>query len=218
MKKGFLLICCLFLAGCAGQTSTVTTPTKCTSCAGSTTAVPETQTVAPVPASVTSTPTPEIAKDDTLVKIKIETTMGDIYADLYQAEVPKTVENFVTLAKKGFYDGIIFHRVIPGFMIQTGDPTGTGMGGPGYQFADEFSKKLRHDKPGVLSMANSGPNTNGSQFFITEVPTPWLDDRHSVFGQVTGGMDVVLAIAQAPRDRQDKPVQKIAMNKVVVLS
>ncbi|MFH1208109.1 MAG: peptidylprolyl isomerase [Candidatus Omnitrophota bacterium] len=218
MKKWFLLSYCLLLAGCAGQTSVATTSSQSASRTGSTTAVPGTQTVAPVPTSVTSTPTPETAKDDTIVKIKIETTMGDIYADLYQAEAPKTVENFVTLTKKGFYDGIIFHRVIPGFMIQTGDPTGTGMGGPGYQFADEFSKKLRHDKPGVLAMANSGPNTNGSQFFITEVPTPWLDDRHSVFGQVTGGMDVVLAIAQVPRDRQDKPVQKIAMNKVVVLS
>jgi peptidyl-prolyl cis-trans isomerase A (cyclophilin A) len=219
MKKWFLLISCLLLAGCAGQTSkVVATSSDCPSCAGSKAAVSETKTVAPVPTSVTSTPTPETAKDDTIVKIKIETTKGAIYADLYQAEAPKTVENFVTLAKKGFYDGIIFHRVIPGFMIQTGDPTGTGMGGPGYQFKDEFSKKLRHDKPGVLAMANSGPNTNGSQFFITEVPTPWLDDRHSVFGQVTGGMDVVLAIAQAPRDRQDKPVEKIAMNKVVVLS
>jgi cyclophilin family peptidyl-prolyl cis-trans isomerase len=218
MKKWFLLSYCLLLAGCAGQTSVTTASSQNASRTGSPTAVPETQTVAPVPTPVPSTPTPETAKDNTIVKIKIETTMGDIYADLYQAEVPKTVENFVTLAKKGFYDGIIFHRVIPGFMIQTGDPTGTGMGGPGYQFADEFSKKLRHDKPGVLAMANSGPNTNGSQFFITEVPTPWLDDRHSVFGQVTGGMDVVLAIAQAPRDRQDKPVQKIAMNKVVVLS
>ncbi|HNX68989.1 MAG TPA: peptidylprolyl isomerase [Candidatus Omnitrophota bacterium] len=151
------------------------------------------------------------------MKIKIETTQGDIYADLYQAEAPKTVENFVTLAKKGFYDGIIFHRVIPQFMIQTGDPTGTGMGGPGYKFADEFSPKLRHSKPGVLSMANSGPNTNGSQFFITEAATPWLDDRHSVFGQVTKGMDVVTKIANAPRDRQDKPVTKIAMTKVTVL-
>lgn len=204
MKKWFLLSYCLLLAGCAGQAPVA--------------ADPKTQPVTPVPNAVTATPTPETAKDTTIVKIKIETTMGDIYADLYQAEAPKTVENFVTLAKKGFYDGIIFHRVIPDFMIQTGDPTGTGMGGPGYQFADEFSPKLRHDKPGVLSMANSGPGTNGSQFFITEVPTPWLDNRHSVFGQVTGGMDVVNAIAKAPRDRQDKPVQKIAMNKVVVLS
>ena len=217
MKKWFLLSYCLLLTGCAGQTSVAATSSQSASRTGATAAVPETQTVAPVPTSVTSTPTPETAKDDTIVKIKIETTMGDIYADLYQAEAPKTVENFVTLARKGFYDGIIFHRVIPGFMIQTGDPTGTGMGGPGYQFKDEFSKKLRHDKPGMLAMANSGPNTNGSQFFITEVPTPWLDDRHSVFGQVTGGMDVVLAISKAPRDRQDKPVEKIAINKVVVL-
>ena len=201
MKRWFLLSYCLLLAGCASQAPQVTpvaTPSPTT--------------------TVTSTPTPETAKDDTIVKIKIETTLGDIYADLYEAEAPKTVGNFVTLAKKGFYDGIIFHRVIPEFMIQTGDPTGTGMGGPGYQFKDEFSSKLRHDKPGVLSMANSGPNTNGSQFFITEVPTPFLDDKHAVFGQVTEGMDVVLKIARAPRDRQDKPVEKIAMNKVVVLS
>ncbi|MBU9889587.1 MAG: peptidylprolyl isomerase [Candidatus Omnitrophica bacterium] len=159
----------------------------------------------------------EPRKEEAIVKIKIETTMGDIYADLYQAEAPKTVANFVTLAKKGFYDGVIFHRVIPEFMIQTGDPTGTGMGGPGYKFADEFSPKLRHDKPGVLSMANSGPNTNGSQFFITEAATPWLNDRHSVFGTVTKGMDVVTKIANAPRDGSDKPLQKIAMTKVTVL-
>ena len=210
MKKWFLLSCCLVLAGCASQAPTVVSSSG---------TGPKVLPVAtPVPTSLTSTPTPETVKEDTIVKIKIETTKGDIYADLYQTEAPKTVENFVTLAKKGFYDGIIFHRVIPGFMIQTGDPTGTGMGGPGYQFKDEFSSKLRHDKPGVLSMANSGPNTNGSQFFITDTATPWLDDRHSVFGQVTGGMDVVLAIAKVPRDRQDKPIEKIAMNKVVVLS
>lgn len=152
-----------------------------------------------------------------IVKIKIETTKGNIDADLYAGEAPKTVENFVTLAKKGFYDGIIFHRVIPGFMIQTGDPDGTGRGGPGYQFADEFSPKLKHDQPGVLSMANSGPHTNGSQFFITEVPTPWLDGRHSVFGQVTQGLEVVHAIAQAPRDAGDRPQEKIVMKKVSVL-
>ena len=200
MKKWFMVACCCFFAGCASQ------------------APKAAPVAAPVPKTVTSTPTPETVKENAIVKIKIETTLGDIYADLYKEEAPKTVENFTTLAKKGFYDGIIFHRVIPNFMIQTGDPTGTGMGGPGYQFKDEFSKKLRHDKPGMLSMANSGPNTNGSQFFITEVPTPWLDNRHSVFGQVTQGMDVVEKIAQAPRDRQDKPVQKIAMNKVVILS
>ena len=152
-----------------------------------------------------------------IVKIKIETTMGEIDADLYAKEAPKTVENFVTLAKKGFYDGIIFHRVIPDFMIQTGDPTGTGMGGPGYKFNDEFSPGLKHDKPGVLSMANSGPNTNGSQFFITEVPTPHLNNRHSVFGQVTQGMDVVNKIAAASRDSNDRPRTDIKMIKVTVL-
>ena len=114
---------------------------------------------------------PESKREDQ-VKIKIETTLGDIYATLDAKEAPKTVENFVTLANKKFYDGIIFHRVIPGFMVQTGDPTGTGRGGPGYQFSDEFSPQLRHDKAGVFSMANSGPNTNGSQFFITVAPTP----------------------------------------------
>ena len=156
-------------------------------------------------------------KETKIVKIKIETNKGDIYADLFSEEAPKTVENFVTLAKKGFYDGIIFHRVIPNFMVQTGDPTGTGRGGPGYTFKDEFSPQLRHDKPGVFSMANSGPHTNGSQFFITEVPTPWLDNKHSVFGQVTQGMDVVKQIANTPRDRNDKPVDPVKMKTVTVL-
>lgn len=150
-------------------------------------------------------------------KVKIETTMGDIVIELYQAEAPKTVENFLTLAKKGFYDGIIFHRVIPNFMIQTGDPTGTGMGGPGYQFEDEFNPKLKHDKPGTVSMANAGPNTNGSQFFITQVPTPWLDGRHTIFGQVIEGMDVVNQIASVSRDGRDKPLKAISMKKVTVL-
>ncbi len=157
------------------------------------------------------------AEGEGIVKVKIETTMGDIFADLYAKEAPKTVENFVTLAKKGFYDGIIFHRVIPDFMIQTGDPMGNGTGGPGYQFADEFSPNLKHDKTGVLSMANSGPNTNGSQFFITEVPTPHLNNRHSVFGQVTQGIDVVKSMAAAPRDANDRPLKEIKMTKVTVL-
>lgn len=152
-----------------------------------------------------------------MIHIKIETTMGDIEAQLFPEEVPKTVDNFVTLAKKGFYNGIIFHRVIPEFMIQTGDPTGTGRGGPGYTFNDEFSSKLKHDKPGILSMANSGPNTNGSQFFITEVPTPWLDRRHSVFGQVTKGIEIISTIASVPKDGQDKPLKTVAMNKVSIL-
>jgi cyclophilin family peptidyl-prolyl cis-trans isomerase len=126
----------------------------------------------------------------------IETNRGMIVADLFAAQAPRTVNNFVSLARDGFYDGITFHRVIKDFMIQGGDPSGTGRGGPGYSFKDEFDPKLKHDKPGVLSMANSGPNTNGSQFFITHVPTPWLDGKHSVFGQVIKGQDVVDKIEQ----------------------
>lgn len=158
------------------------------------------------------------AEKENEVKIKIETNLGDIEATLFAKEAPKTVENFVALAHKKFYDGIIFHRVIPDFMIQTGDPTGTGMGGPGYKFRDEFSPNLKHGKPGILSMANSGPNTNGSQFFITVAPTPWLDNRHSVFGEVTKGMDIVEKISNAGRDAQDKPFQEIKMVSVKVLS
>ena len=158
----------------------------------------------------------EQIKQSDVVRIKIETTLGDIEAELYPAETPKTVENFVRLTREGFYNGIIFHRVIPEFMIQTGDPTGTGRGGPGYKFADEFSPNLKHDRPGILSMANSGPNTNGSQFFITTVPTPWLDGRHSVFGRVTSGMETVKKIEQAARDSQDKPLETIEMKSVII--
>jgi cyclophilin family peptidyl-prolyl cis-trans isomerase len=130
----------------------------------------------------------------------LQTEKGDIVVSLFADKVPNTVNNFVFLAKQGFYNGTIFHRVIANFMVQGGDPTGSGSGGPGYKFRDEFHPSLRHDKPGILSMANAGPNTNGSQFFITHVPTPWLDHKHSVFGQVTKGMDVLLSIP--PRDPQ----------------
>jgi peptidyl-prolyl cis-trans isomerase B (cyclophilin B) len=126
----------------------------------------------------------------------IETNRGVIVLKLYATQAPRTVNNFVCLADDGYYDGVSFHRVLKDFMIQTGDPTGTGRGGPGYTFKDEFDPKLKHDQPGVLSMANAGANTNGSQFFITHVPTPWLDGKHSVFGQVTQGQDVVNAIEQ----------------------
>jgi cyclophilin family peptidyl-prolyl cis-trans isomerase len=125
-----------------------------------------------------------------------KTDKGDIVCSLYAAKVPKTVNNFVFLAREGFYDDTIFHRVIKDFMAQGGDPTGTGMGGPGYKFNDEFHSSLRHNGPGVLSMANAGPNTNGSQFFITHVATPWLDNRHAVFGQVIKGLDVLLSIPE----------------------
>ena len=126
----------------------------------------------------------------------ITTTKGDIHVTLFPAEAPLTVANFVNLAQRGYYDGLKFHRVIANFMIQGGDPTGTGSGGPGYRFADEFSPSLRHDSAGTLSMANSGPSTNGSQFFITHGPTAHLDDIHSILGKVSSGQDVVDAIAQ----------------------
>jgi peptidyl-prolyl cis-trans isomerase B (cyclophilin B) len=126
----------------------------------------------------------------------ISTSRGDIEIELYADKVPNTVANFVKLAADGFYNGLSFHRVIDDFMVQTGCPEGSGRGGPGYQFEDEFHAELRHDAPGILSMANSGPNSNGSQFFITHVATPWLDDKHSVFGRVTDGQDIVNAVEQ----------------------
>jgi cyclophilin family peptidyl-prolyl cis-trans isomerase len=140
---------------------------------------------------------------------RLHTEKGDIVIKLHADKVPKTVNNFVFLAKQGFYDGTIFHRVIADFMTQGGDPTGTGMGGPGYRFTDEFERTLRHDRPGILSMANAGPNTNGSQFFITHVPTPWLDNKHSVFGQVTEGMDVLLSIPPRDPQRSQSPSVKL---------
>ncbi|MCG2769515.1 MAG: peptidylprolyl isomerase [Anaerolineae bacterium] len=126
----------------------------------------------------------------------INTEKGDIVVDLFADKAPKTVNNFVFLARQGYYDNVTFHRVIPGFMAQTGDPTGTGRGGPGYSFEDEFHPDLRHDSEGILSMANSGPGTNGSQFFITYGPTPHLDDLHTVFGKVREGMDVLRSLRE----------------------
>ena len=130
------------------------------------------------------------------IKITLKTSKGDIHATMFAKEVPTTVANYLNLAKRGYYDGITFHRVIPDFMIQGGDPAGTGSGGPGYKFEDECHAHLKHDKPGIFSMANSGPSTNGSQFFITHVPTPHLDMKHTVFGEVTEGQDLVNAIAE----------------------
>ncbi len=136
-------------------------------------------------------------------KARMETDKGTMVVELFADKAPKTVNNFVFLAREGFYDGLIFHRVINDFMVQGGDPTGTGSGGPGYKFGDEFHPSLKHDKPGMLSMANAGPGTNGSQFFITHVPTPWLDNKHSIFGQVVEGMDVLMSIpARDPRRTQ----------------
>lgn len=137
------------------------------------------------------------------------TEKGEIVAELYADRAPLTVENFVNLARGGFYDGTTFHRVIAGFMAQGGDPTGTGRGGPGYQFSDEFHPSLRHDAAGTLSMANAGPGTNGSQFFITYGPTPHLDDRHTVFGRVTSGMDVLRSIRERDPARDPNPGDRI---------
>ena len=209
--KSWMVLSLLVFAGCAHTPAPGTTTT---SPAGEINGTAASSSSAKAAAAAAETETTVVK----IVKIKIETTEGDIYADLYAEDVPKTVENFVTLAKKGFYDGIIFHRVIPDFMIQTGDPEGTGRGGPGYSFADEFSPNLKHDVPGILSMANSGPNTNGSQFFITVAATPWLDGRHSVFGKVTQGFDVAKAISLASRDAGDRPVKTIRMKKVTVLN
>jgi len=139
----------------------------------------------------------------------IKTDVGDIVVKLFADKTPKTVNNFVFLAREGFYNDTIFHRVINDFMVQGGDPTGTGMGGPGYKFSDEFDSSLKHDKPGILSMANAGPNTNGSQFFITHVPTPWLDNKHSVFGEVTGGLDVLFSIPARDPSKRNSPAVKL---------
>ncbi|MGI8650566.1 MAG: peptidylprolyl isomerase [Rubrobacter sp.] len=133
------------------------------------------------------------------------TERGDIKARLFSEEAPVTVNNFVFLAGDGYFDGTTFHRVIPDFMVQAGDPTGTGTGGPGYRIPDEFHASLRHDKPGLLSMANAGPNTGGSQFFITHVPTPWLDGKHAIFGEVVNGMDLVLTIRERDPQRDPNP-------------
>jgi peptidyl-prolyl cis-trans isomerase A (cyclophilin A) len=167
-----------------------------------------------------------------MLHAQFTTSEGNFKIRLFEQEVPNTVANFVGLAegtkewtdpntrqkvKRPYYDGLIFHRVIDGFMIQGGDPLGTGTGGPGYNFGDEFNPKLRHSKAGILSMANAGPNTNGSQFFITLAPTPWLDNKHSIFGEVVEGMDVVSKIGKAPTSKPaDRPLKPITIQSIKI--
>ena len=150
-------------------------------------------------------------------KIKFTTNKGVFVAEMFEDKAPLTTKNFIELVEKGFCDGIIFHRVIDGFMIQGGDPTGTGMGGPGYKIKDEFGEGLKHDDEGILSMANAGPNTGGSQFFITLAPTPWLNGHHAIFGKVVEGMDVVRLIGVVPTDFRDRPREAVTMEKVEVV-
>jgi peptidyl-prolyl cis-trans isomerase A (cyclophilin A) len=197
-------------------------------------------------ASPTSTPTPspasapskEASKPETKTKSKkepiavIKTSMGSFTVKLFKDKAPETVENFIALAKgtkewtdpatgktvkgKSLYKGTIFHRVIPDFMIQGGDPAGNGTGGPGYKFKDEIRPLDRFDKPGILAMANSGPNTNGSQFFVTVIATPWLNGHHTIFGEVTSGMNVVNKIVNVERDGMDKPKKDIKIESITI--
>jgi cyclophilin family peptidyl-prolyl cis-trans isomerase len=147
---------------------------------------------------------------------EFDTSMGTFKVELFTDLAPQTAKNFIDLSKKGFYNGVIFHRVIDEFMIQGGDPTGTGTGGPGYAIPDEFGPGLKHDKPGILSMANAGPNTGGSQFFITLVPTPWLDGLHAIFGSVVDGMDVVSAIGKTQVGPNSRPVEDVTIKSIVI--
>jgi peptidyl-prolyl cis-trans isomerase A (cyclophilin A) len=182
-------------------------------------------------ASLLNGSSPQAQEKKGLVYATLKTSMGDIVLQLFEDRAPKTVANFVDLAsgtkewtdpktgakvKRPLYNGTIFHRVIPGFMIQAGDPLGNGTGGPGYRFEDEFNPDLKHSKPGILSMANAGPNTNGSQFFIIQKATPWLDGKHSVFGEVVKGQNVVDAIANVPRDFRDRPIKEVVLQEVII--
>ncbi len=167
-----------------------------------------------------ATPTPEVSTMDNTNNtiILMETTMGNIKIRLFDDKVPVTAKNFKDLVEEGFYDGIIFHRVIDGFMIQGGDPTGTGTGGSLKTIPDEFHPSLKHSRKGLLSMANRGPNTGTSQFFITLVPTPHLDGKHAIFGEVIEGMNVVESIGRVPIGPRDKPISDVVMTKVTVVS
>jgi len=182
------------------------------------------------PSAPSGTWTAKVQKGDVLYAT-FQTSMGDLVVKLFAKDAPKTVENFVALAtgektwtdpvsntkvNKPLYDGTIFHRVIPDFMVQGGDPLGKGVGGPGYQFEDEFMSGRKFDKPCILAMANAGPNTNGSQFFITEKATPWLNNRHTIFGEVVKGCELVPKITRVPKSRGDKPATDVVLKKLLI--
>lgn len=205
----FIIVLCtaLILAACSGPTT------------------PGTSDAPSVPSDAIIEPseTPQETTTMTNPTVVLHTTLGVIELELYTDKAPITAGNFIKLAEEGFYDGTAFHRVIPDFMIQGGDPLSKdysnpaiGTGGPPYRIRDEFAPGLKHDKPGILSMANSGPNTGGSQFFITTVPTPWLDGKHAIFGRVVNGMDVIEQIEAAPRDARDKPRTAIVIERAEV--
>ncbi|MGI6093469.1 MAG: peptidylprolyl isomerase [Veillonellaceae bacterium] len=178
-----------------------------TGCAGSNTNTQNTQPESAPKAT-------EISNKNNSIAL-FETSKGNIRIELFEDKVPVTTKNFIDLANKGFYNGVIFHRVIDNFMIQGGDPKGNGTGGPGYTIPDEFHRDLKHAE-GVISMANAGPNTGGSQFFITLQATPWLDNKHAVFGQVIEGMDVVKTIGKVKTNSQDKPLEDVVIKKITI--
>jgi cyclophilin family peptidyl-prolyl cis-trans isomerase len=178
-----------------------------------TTPAPETKM-----AEATQAPQPAKTEEKNMNTIvELQTTMGNMKIRLFDDKAPKTVQNFKDLVNKGFYDGTIFHRVIKNFMIQGGDPKGTGTGGPGYNIKDEFGAGLKHSKKGILSMANAGPNTGGSQFFITLVPTPWLDGKHAIFGELIEGEDVLDKIGATPADASDRPMNEVRIVKAKIV-
>ena len=202
MKKMLILavtflFCLTAVTGCAGPGSKTAEKTE------------------PVKAD-TSLPPADPNKKNSLAVF--ETSMGTFKVELFEDKAPRTAQNFISLVNKGFYNGLIFHRVIDGFMIQGGDPKGNGTGGPGYVIPDEFHKDLKHTGAGILSMANAGPNTGGSQFFITLDATPWLDGKHAIFGKVVEGLDVVKAIGKVKTGAQDRPQTDVVMKKVTIVT
>lgn len=202
-----LAVCTLVLIGCGGDSNPVPTATPHSNMKIEATIKP---TSTPIPAGEP----PMNIDQNTRYVATINTNQGSIEIELFPREAPKTVGNFVTLSRNGFYNDVIFHRVIPNFMVQGGDPTGTGRGGPGYTFADEFHPTLKFDAPGILAMANAGPNTNGSQFFITTAPTPHLTGAHTIFGRVLEGQDVVEAISKVSTSAGDRPVEDVKIQSI----